>query len=204
MTQSIDRIVAALTAKNFLPMEASGRHVHLTEADAITLFGHTLTPARELSQPGQYLCKELVTLRGPKGTLEHVAVLGPTRRETQAELSMTDARQLGIDAPVRQSGHLQNTPGITICTEKATITTESGTIVAKRHIHMPPDRAELCKLKDGQTVRLRTLSARPLTFEDVVVRVHASFAPAVHIDFDEANACGFAKGDLALLLPYDK
>lgn len=185
----------------FIELEASGRHVHVTKAQAQALFGHPLTPKRELSQPGQYLANERVTVIGPKGRFENVAVLGPEREAGQAELSMTDARALGIAAPVRQSGDIRNTPGVTLEGKMGAVTLKEGAIVAKRHIHITPEDAALMQVKDKQVVRLRTFTDRPLIFDDVVVRVSPSFQTRVHLDYDEANACGFQNGDLGRILP---
>lgn len=185
----------------FLEVEASGRHVHLTTEAANTLFGHGLTQKRPLSQPGQFVCHERVTLEGPNGFLSNVAVLGPERDACQAEISMTDARILGINAPVRLSGNIQGTPPITIRTGRAALHLPCGAIVAQRHIHMTPEDAAKRGIKDGQKVKVRCFSQRGVTFEQVPVRVHPSFATRMHIDYDEANACGFQKGDWGLLIP---
>lgn len=198
LTQEITQL---LTERYFVEVEASARHVHLTKEDAEVLFGHGLTPIRPLSQPGQYLCRERVWLRGPKGELPRVAVLGPERKQTQVELSVTDCFALGIQAPVRLSGEIQNTPGIIIGSDCGQITTDRGVIVAQRHIHMPTEEANARGLRNGQMVKLRCLSQRPITFEQVSVRVDPNFAPYAHIDLDEANACGLKSGDLALILP---
>ena len=184
----------------FVELEASGRHVHVTKEQALTLFGHPLTPKRPLSQPGQYLANERVTVIGPKGEFQNVAVLGPERKEGQVELSMTDARTLGISAPVRLSGDIKNTPGATLSTEKGTVKLNEGVIVARRHIHITPEDAEKMGVKDKQVVNLQTFTERPLTFGDVVVRVSPDFATYVHLDYDEANACGFQNGDLGRIL----
>lgn len=200
MANSIDRISGAIMERLFVELEASARHVHLTEADALTLFGHRLTRKRDLSQPGQYLCEERVTIAGPKGKLERVAVLGPEREESQAEISLTDARVLGVEAPVRLSGDIQDTPGIQLRSERGEITLRRGLIVAKRHIHMTPRAAKLQGVKHGDIVRLQCLTARPLILEDVAVRVSDQFATYAHLDFDEANACAFRPGDLGRIL----
>lgn len=196
----LERLTDALCEKLFVEVEASGRHVHLTEADAMQLFGHGLTEKRPLSQPGQFVCEERVTLIGPKGTLQRVAVLGPARPESQVEISLTDARLLGIQAPVRLSGDIQGTPGICISADKGEIRLSQGVIVAKRHIHMTPESAAQYGLKSGDEVRIKCLSARPLILENVAVRVSDKFATDVHIDFDEANACGYRAGDLGMIL----
>lgn len=201
MTDSIQALTEALMRRAFVELEASGRHVHLTEADAMTLFGHRLTEKRPLSQPGQFLSCERLRIVGPRGSFDRVAVLGPERPESQVELSRTDAHVLGIDAPVRLSGQLENTPPVTLETELGRVSLRRGVIVAQRHIHMTPEDAALRGIQDRQTVRLRCLTERPVTFEDVIVRVSASYATYAHLDFDEANACGLQPGDLALVLP---
>ena len=184
----------------FVEMEASGRHVHVTNEQAQKLFGHSLTPKRELSQPGQYLANERVTLIGPKGEFQNVAVLGPERKEGQVELSMTDTRVLGITAPVRLSGDVKNTPGITLKGDRGEVTLTGGVIVARRHIHMTPEDAKTMGVQDKQVVRLQTYTDRPLIFGDVVVRVSQDFQTRAHLDYDEANACGFLNGDLGRIL----
>ncbi len=188
-------------ARLFVELEASGRHVHVTKEQALKLFGHPLTPKRELSQPGQYLANERVTVIGPKGRFENVAVLGPERKEAQVELSMTDARALGISAPIRLSGDVTGTPGATLQGEKGTVDIPCGVLVARRHIHITPEDAKRFGVADKQVVRLQTFTQRPLTFGDVVVRVSPDFQTRVHLDYDEANACGFANGDLGRILP---
>ncbi len=198
--QQVKVLAEAVTGRIFVPMEASGRHVHVTREQAQILFGHPLTPQRPLSQPGQYLAKERVTVVGPKGEFQNVAVLGPERREAQIEISLTDARVLGIDAPVRLSGDVQKTPGASLVGEKGRINLYQGVIAAKRHIHLTPEAAAWFDVTDKQVVRLQTFTARPCIFEDVVVRVSKDFAPAVHLDYDESNACGFQKGDLGRIL----
>ena len=185
----------------FVELEASGRHVHVTKEQALTLFGHPLTPKRPLSQPGQYLANERLTVIGPKGEIANVAVLGPERSAGQVELSMTDARALGISAPVRLSGDIKNSPGAILSTDKGTVTLQEGVIVARRHIHITPADAKMMGVADKQVVKLQTFTERPLTFADVVVRVSPDFATYVHLDYDEANACGFQNGDLGRILP---
>lgn len=184
----------------FVELEASGRHVHVTSQQAQILFGHPLTPKRELSQPGQYLANERVAVIGPKGEFTNVAVLGPERKDAQVELSMTDARALGITAPVRLSGDIQNTPGATLRTAHGEVALSQGVIVAKRHIHITPEDAKIMQVQDKQVVRLQTYTARPVIFDDVVVRVSPEFQTRVHLDYDEANACGFQSGDLGRIL----
>ncbi|PKM51487.1 MAG: propanediol utilization protein [Firmicutes bacterium HGW-Firmicutes-7] len=188
----------ALEDKNqrIIPIEASARHVHLCQQDVERLFGkgHILTPFRNLSQPGQFLSKERVTILGPKGLFKNVAILGPERKDTQAEISRTDAIALGIDAPVKESGKIEKTSPIYLSVGKNMIMAERGAMVAKRHIHMTPDIALEYGLNDKQIVAVKVFSDRPVIFGDVVVRVHQNFSLHMHIDLDEANACGFFEG----------
>ena len=185
----------------FIEIEASGRHVHVTKAQAQALFGHDLTPKRPLSQPGQFLAQERLTVIGPKGSFENVAVLGPSRKEAQVEVSLTDAKQLGLTPPVRPSGTVAGSPGCVLQGPMGNVTLQQGVIAAQRHIHMTPGKAAHFGVKDKQTVRLQTYTQRPLIFEDVLVRVSPDFDNFVHLDYDEANACGFQKGDLGRILP---
>ena len=195
-----EKLAELVTSRLFVELEASGRHVHVTEAQAIQLFGHKLTPKRPLSQPGQFLSQERVTVAGPKGEFREVAVLGPERKEAQVEISLTDGRSLGIPAPVRLSGHVSGSPGAVLSGPMGTVELGEGVIVAQRHIHLTPEAAARFGVQDGQRVKLRTFTDRPLIFEDVVVRVSDQFAPYAHLDYDEANACGFHKGDLGRIL----
>ena len=194
-------ITEAVMKRLFVELEASGRHVHVTKEQAMTLFGHLLTPKRDLSQPGQYLANERVTVTGPKGSFENVAVLGPERPEGQVEISLTDSKTLGIQPPIRASGDIKNSPGCVLTGPKGAVTLPAGVIAAKRHIHMTPEDACAMGVKDKQIVRLQTFTDRPVVFEDVAVRVSPDFASYVHLDYDEANACGFRKGDLGRILP---
>lgn len=196
----LENLIQAVADSLFVELEASGRHVHVTKEQSMALFGHLLTPKRPLSQPGQFLARERVTVIGPKGEFRDVAVLGPERGEGQVEISLTDARVLGIAAPIRLSGDIQNTPGAELAGEKGRVRLLRGVIVAKRHIHLTPRAAERFGVKNGETVKLKALTARPVIFEDVSVRVSEKFAPYAHLDYDEANACGFQKGDLGRIL----
>ena len=201
MDQHMTALIQAALGKIFIPLEASGRHVHITAQQAQTLFGHDLTPERPLSQPGQFLAKERVTVQGPKGKLYHVAVLGPVRPAGQVEISLTDGKQLGITPPIRQSGDVANTPGILLLGEQGTVSLREGVIAAQRHLHLTPETAARFAVADKQTVKLQTFTDRPLIFDDVVVRVSADFADSAHLDFDEANACAMKKGDWGRILP---
>lgn len=181
---------------NLIPIEASAKHVHLSQKDVEALFGagHQLTFDRELSQPGQFLAKERVMLIGPKGVIERVAVLGPARDQTQVEISITDSRVLGLEAKLRESGQLEGTKGIVISANGNVVKALNGLIAAKRHIHMTSKDAEKLNVKDKQIVSVKVYSDRPVILEDVVVRVNDNYALAMHIDFDEANACALTKG----------
>lgn len=196
-----EQLVAAVLDKIFVELEASGRHVHVTAQQAQTLFGHGLTPKRPLSQPGQYLANERVTVIGPKGEFQNVAVLGPERKEAQVEISLTDGRTLGLTPPVKLSGDVADSPGATLVGPKGSVSLSRGVIAAQRHIHMTPEDAARFQVKDKQVVRLQTYTGRPVIFADTVVRVSPDFATYVHLDYDEANACGFQPGDLGRILP---
>ena len=197
---AMEALTQAVLERIFVPLEASGRHVHITEGQAQILFGHGLTPERELSQPGQYLARERVTVVGPKGKFENVAVLGPARKSAQVEISLTDGRQLGLKPPVRLSGDTKESPGCTLIGSCGSVSISEGVIAAKRHIHLPPQDAARFGVADKQVVKLQTFTARPAVFEDVTVRISPDFAAAVHLDYDEANACGFANGDWGRIL----
>ena len=192
--------VEAVLKRLFIELEASGRHVHVTKEQAMVLFGHPLTPKRLLSQPGQYLANERVTVVGPKGKFENVAVLGPEREAGQVEISLTDGRTLGITPPVRLSGDVANSPGAVLRSDRGQVTLKEGVICAQRHIHMIPETAKQMGVRDKQTVKLQVFTDRPVIFDDVVVRVSEKFADFVHLDYDEANACGFQTGDLGRIL----
>ncbi|MBQ8390543.1 MAG: phosphate propanoyltransferase [Oscillibacter sp.] len=173
-----------------IPVEISARHVHLTKEAVEVLFGkgYELTPKRELSQPGQYLCAERVKLVTAKGQLDNVAILGPVREENQVELSLTDARTLGVEAPIRLSGDLEGAADVLIVSSLGVVTAKKSVIVAKAHVHMTPADAKEYSVCDGEHVDIRMGTERPVTLNDVIVRVREDYALAVHIDFDEANA----------------
>ncbi len=199
--ENLEKLVEAVVGRLFIPLEASGRHVHVTAQQAMTLFGHGLTAKRPLSQPGQYLCNERVTVKGPKGEFQNVAVLGPERKEAQVEISLTDARTLGVQPPIRPSGDVTGSPGCVLVGPQGSVTLSQGIIAAQRHIHMTPEDAKHFHVTDKQVVSLKTFTGRPLIFEDVLVRVSKDFATYAHLDYDEANACGFHEGDLGRILP---
>jgi len=194
-------IVAAQPEELPIPVEISAHHVHLAQADVEALFGsgHQLTPKSELSQPGQFACEEQVHLVGPKGRIAKVRVLGPTRKETQVEIAMTEQFKLGVQPPIRQSGDLAGTPGITLEGPYGSTTIERGVVCAQRHIHMTPEDAMRFHVRDNYVVRVRIEGERQLIFGDVVVRVSPSFRLAMHIDTDEGNAGNIQTGMLGYI-----
>ena len=199
-SMKIQPIVDAVMGRLFVELEASGRHVHVTKEQAQVLFGHGLTPKRPLSQPGQYLANERLTVIGPKGKFQNVAVLGPERKEAQIEISLTDGRTLGVEPPVRASGSVLGSPGAVLQGPKGRIILQQGVIAAQRHIHVHTDDAQKLGVRDKQIVKLQTFTDRPVLFDDVLVRVSPDFTTYVHLDYDEANACGMKPGDLGRIL----
>ncbi len=186
-----------------IPVAISARHAHLTQQTVERLFGagYQLRPKCPLSQPGQYAAFETVALVGPRGRLEHVRLLGPPRGADQVEISRTDERLLGIDAPVRLSGNLQSTPGVVIEGPKGSVALSKGVVCALRHIHMSPSDAQRLGVHDGQIVQVEAGSeARAVVFTDVVVRVSPSFRLEFHIDTDEGNAAGIEPGSTGRLI----
>ena len=174
-----------------IPIETSARHVHVSKGDFEKIYGKgaTLTFEKALSQPGQFLAKERVTVIGPSGKFENMAVLGPFRKESQVEISMTDCRTLGVESVIRQSGYTKNTPGCTLIGPEGEVVLDHGVIVAKRHIHMTPSDAIRLNVKDNDEVFILTKSyGRGVIFADVVVRVDKNFRLAMHVDTDEANS----------------
>ncbi|MGM9652360.1 MAG: phosphate propanoyltransferase [Eubacteriales bacterium] len=177
--------------ENKILVETSARHVHLTQEHIEVLFGkgHTLTKKKDLSQPGQFASEEKVTVVGPKNSIAKVSILGPARSADQVEISLTDARTLGIDAPVRESGDIAGSGSCTLIGPEGQIELSEGVIAAKRHIHLTPADADSLGVSDKQVVSVKVQSAdRSLIFGDVVVRVSEKFAAAMHIDTDESNA----------------
>lgn len=196
----LEKLTQQVISGLFVELEASGRHAHVTKEQAQQLFGHALTPHRPLSQPGQYLAKERVTVRTEKGEFQNVAVLGPERGEAQVEISLTDARVLGLNPPVRPSGNVAGSPGARLIGPAGEVVIPQGVIVAQRHIHVSPEDAKHFGVEDKQIVKLKTFTSRPIEFADVLVRVSPGFNTSVHLDYDEANACGFQKGDLGRIV----
>lgn len=195
------QLTAGLNTENererfYIPVEVSGRHVHLTKQAAKALFGKdTLTKVRDLSQPGQYVAKERVTLVTLSGEIGHVAVLGPFRDSVQVEMSMTDARVLGLELPVNLSGDHKGAQDIIISGPQGVFNAVGGAMISKAHIHMTPEDARHFGVTDKEVVRVQMETKRPVTIDEVVVRVSEQYVLSMHLDYDEANACQFKKGD---------
>jgi putative phosphotransacetylase len=179
-----------------VPVGISNRHIHLSQEHIEALFGtgHTLTKTKDLSQPGQFVCEETVTLIGPKGSIQGVRVLGPARKASQVELTRTDTFKLGVKPPVRDSGKLEETPGIDVEGPKGRVHMDQGVIVAARHIHMTPQDATKYSLKDGDHVRVAVPGPRGGVLEQVLVRVNPNYTLDLHVDTDEGNGFGLVNG----------
>nr|WP_314532461.1 phosphate propanoyltransferase [uncultured Fusobacterium sp.] len=180
----------------------SNRHVHLSQADLEVLFGkdYVLTKMKDMKQPGQFATNEKVDIVGPKGKFSGVRIIGPVRKETQVEVSITDSFKLGVKPPIRQSGDLQGTPGIKVVGPKGEVDIPRGVIVAARHIHMPQYIADIKGYKDGQVVKVETYGERKIIMHNVVLRVSDKMAKEMHIDVDEANAAGLKNDDLVKII----
>ncbi|AFM02445.1 propanediol utilization protein [Desulfitobacterium dehalogenans ATCC 51507] len=177
-----------------IPVGISNRHIHLSRNDVNALFGegYPLTKIKDLSQPGQYACKETLTICGPKGAIENVRILGPERQESQVEILKTDCFKLGLKAPVKLSGELQGTPGITLVGPKGSILLGQGVIIAQRHIHMSLENAQRFGVRDGELVTIQISGLRGGTYANVAVRANTTSQLECHIDTDEANAMELA------------
>ncbi|MCK9858095.1 phosphate propanoyltransferase [Paenibacillus sp. ATY16] len=188
--------------QKMVPVGVSARHIHLSAEHVAILFGEGsgLTEAKPLSQPGQYAANETVAVIGPKGSFPKVRILGPVRKATQLEVSRTDAFALGINPPVRESGNIQGSAGITLKGPAGEVTIEEGVIVAARHIHFHTSDAEKWGIADKQHLRVRFQGERGVVFEQVIARVSPDFALDMHIDTDEANAAGIKNGDTAEII----
>ncbi|MBE5751496.1 MAG: phosphate propanoyltransferase [Clostridiales bacterium] len=192
-----DTVGQSVGAANEVPIGVSNRHIHLNKADLETLFGagYELTPMKDLSQPGQYACKETLTLIGPAmRPIEGVRVLGPLRKNSQVEISMTDSYVLKVKPPVRESGNIVGSAGVTIIGPKGVVQLKEGCIIANRHIHMSPSDGEKFNVKDGETVTVDVEGKRRTRWYDVQVRVHPDFRLEMHVDTDDANAAGIGNG----------
>lgn len=201
MEQLVEAIVNSISMAGLVQVEVSARHVHLSQADLEILFGPgaALTPKRELSQWGQFLAEERVNLIGLKTKKANVAVLGPVRKETQVELSKSDCIELGINAPIRESGDVSGSGKIIIEGPCGTLDINQGVIIAHSHIHIPCEIAKELGVKDKERVSVHVFSERPVIFRNVIIRVSNNFRFRMHIDFDEANAAeisGFVFGKI--------
>lgn len=192
-------VIAELTKQNEIeiPIGVSNRHIHLSREDMDILFGdgYELTVQKELKQPGQYAAKEVVTVKGPKGSFDKVRILGPVRNQTQLELSLSDGFKLGITPPIRESGQLKGSAGIEIIGPKGSVIKQENAIAALRHIHMTPDIAERLGVHDKDIVEVEAGGIRKAVLGNVLVRVSANYALEMHVDLDEANACGLKNDD---------
>ena len=185
-----------------IPIGISNRHVHLSQADANTLFGpnYELTKLKDLSQPGQFACEECVTIKGEKGEISKVRILGPYRKFSQVEVMLGDTFKLGTPTPIRESGDLDGSAPVTIIGPAGQVELVQGMIVAKRHIHMTVADAENFGVTNGQIVKVKTNGERSLIFDEVVIRVSDSYALDMHIDVEEGNAAGLKQGDRGELI----
>ena len=183
------------------PLEVSAHHIHLSQEHVEALFGkgHQLTWHSDLSQPGQFACKEQLTITGPKGSIERVRVLGPVRNATQVEIAMTEQFKLGIHPPIRESGDIEDTPGCTLECPSGKVKIKKGVICALRHIHMTPADALRFGVKDRTVVQVRVSGDRELIFGDVLIRVNPDYNLAMHIDTDEANAANVKTGAMVFI-----
>ncbi|NPV43645.1 MAG: phosphate propanoyltransferase [Firmicutes bacterium] len=194
--QIVEKVLQQLSNRKEIPVGVSNRHVHLSRDHVEILFGkgYSLTKMKEL-QPGQFAARETVTLVGRKGVLEKVRVLGPSRNMTQVEISLTDGYKLGLKPPIRDSGDLKGSEGVTIVGPEGSIKLKEGVICAARHIHMTPQDAATWDVKDGDRVDVEIKGIRGLVFKNVLVRVSPKYRLEMHIDTDEANAAGLETGD---------
>ena len=201
---AVQRLVLCELAKagqRMVPVMSSNRHVHLCQADVEKLFGagYQLTKMRDLVQPGQFACNERVTIETEKGKMT-LRVVGPARKETQIELSFTDAVKLGLKPPIRMSGDLEGSPGCTLANGDKRVTVSRGVIVAERHLHLAPAEAEAFGVKDGDVVSLVVEGPRPGTLDGIIVRSGKGHLMEAHIDKDEANACALSDGQLCRVI----
>lgn len=185
-----------------VPVGLSNKHLHLSEEHLARLFGegYALKILKPLSQPGQYAAEETVAVEGPKGRFDRVRVLGPTRPETQVEISITDSFELGVKPPVRNSGDIEGSAGCKLIGPKGEVVLDQGVIVAARHIHMTLADASDFGLVDKQLIKVKTEGPRSLIFENVLIRAKESYATEMHLDLDEGNAGGIRNGDMVRIL----
>lgn len=202
VAQEVIQRLKKYTKAAMTPIGVSNRHIHLKKEDTEALFGkdYKLTKINDLKQPGQFAAKETVTMIGPKGIIENVRILGPPRNISQVEISKTDSYTLGVKAPMRESGKIENTPGIVIKGPKGVIQLDKGVIVAMRHIHMPPAFAKEHGLLDKELVSVQFAGDRGLTMNNVLIRISDKFVNEMHIDTDEANAGDIKNGDVGKIM----
>ena len=209
VAELVKKIVAEMEgapakSANEIPVGISNRHIHLSAADVETLFGagYQLTPLKELSQPGQYACKETLTLVGPSmRAIEGVRVLGPVRKSSQVEISKTDSFQLKVNPPVRESGKTEGSAPVTIIGPKGVVSLKEGCIIANRHIHMSPDEAARFGVKDCDYIDVDVCSGtRKTRWFDVQIRVHKDFRLEMHVDTDDANSAGIKNGSIVTVV----
>ena len=191
-----------MTEKKMIPAALSNRHLHLSQKHIDQLFGknYNLCTLKDLSQPGQFACEEKVDVIGPKGEIKGVRVLGPARPETQIEISVSDSFVLGVKPPVRDSGDIEGSPGVTLRGSEGEVQLDKGVIIAARHIHMHTADAKKFNVQDKQKVKVKTSGERALVFENVLVRVSPNYALEMHIDTDEGNAANLRNGTLVELI----
>jgi putative phosphotransacetylase len=184
-----------------VPVGLSNKHLHLSQEDLEALFGkgYELTPYKALKQPGQYAAEEKVDIVGPKGAIKGVRILGPVRKETQVELAITDARDIGVTAPVKESGKLEGTPGIKLVGPAGEIEIDHGVIIALRHVHLSAEQAKEAGVQDKQMISVRFGGERGVVFDNVLVRAGDGHEAEIHLDTDEGNAAGLKNGDLGEL-----
>jgi putative phosphotransacetylase len=194
--------MGGIIMEKFIPVNMSNRHIHVSKEHLEILFGegYELTNIKDLSQPGQFACDEKVDIVGPKSTLKGVRILGPVRPNTQVEISMFDARTMGVEGVVRASGNIQGTPGCTVVGPKGKVELKEGVIVAARHIHLHTSDSDRFGLKDKDVVKVRIGDERALVLENVIVRVHPTYAMDMHIDIEEGNAAGIKNGALGEII----
>lgn len=207
-TEEIVKLITKIVADKMkdlesykIPIGVSNRHIHVSQKDLDKLFGegYTLTKKGDLKQPGQFASNETVTIRGPKGEFEKVRILGPVREESQVEISMTDSFRLGVRPPIKESGQLENTPGLEIIGPKGSVQIPQGTIIALRHIHMTPEQAMKIGVKDKDVVEVETFGERQGVLGNVLIRVSDKYSLEMHVDVDEANACSLKNNDFVIL-----
>lgn len=204
VTEQLSKLPSGSPEKDALkiPLGISNRHVHISADDLVTLFGKEakLTKLRDLSQPGQFVCDQQVTLVGPKGVIEKVRVLGPVRKKTQVEISVSDCFKLGVRAPIRDSGELAGSAPLTLVGPVGSVTLPEGCIIAARHIHMTPEDAKSFGVVDGDRVNVKCAGPRGIVFSEVLVRINENYRLEMHLDTDEANAASLSCGALLELI----